>query len=239
VHRSLRAVLARRLLRAERGPEALSYFDASTRQAAEQYVVTLEQAKAVTSKFERAQKLLAAATVLRAQGMRLIGTEVAPDFRWTGGSYDPFYGEWPAHFDSLDAGLSAQELVRERASAPRDNVRFHYRALASRLTEQAADQVSKRSQAFTALLCESAKPVMDQDPERAQTLWRRAVKEGPLLKEPMVFGRACPSPRFVEPPEPRHTKIQFRKRTLLLMSAGSGVLVAGVVALFRRRKRAS
>ncbi len=216
---ALRRLLARRLLRQGRGPEAFNYFDSATRPHAEAYVAALEAGRHAGNHFERARQLMTAAELAAHHGFEMLSTEVTPDYRWTGGDYDPFHEEWGGGVDVRDAGLSAEEQRRFAQSAPADPHRFHYRHLASHLAEEAANQVDPRSQAFTALLCRAAKFVADRDDARVRHLWRRSVKEGPLLSEPMVFARDCPEPRYVDPkvtPKPFH----LRKRWLALGALG-------------------
>ena len=227
---ALRAILARRLLRVEREREALRYFEGETKALAEKYVVALEAARAERAPLVRAAHWYEAAKVAREHGMELLGFEGPPDLRWTGGNY--FWAE-----PSLDGGQSTEEARRCVASAPKFPVRFHYREIASRLAEQAASAVSPRSQAFTALLCKAASYVKWGDPAREAELWRRAVNEGPLLKEPMNFGSECPEPRFVPPPE-HHRPFHVRKRSLALGGlAVLGLVAVGVLVARRRARR--
>lgn len=225
-HRGLRRVLARRLLREGRGAEALGYFEPALRAEAERYLKALAQPG---EGLARAQALYVASTIARDKGMELLGYEGAPDFNWTEGSYAP-----RAEFQA-DAGLSDEEWRRYQASGPTHAMRFHYRAVASHLAEQAADLVSPRSQAFTALLCKAAVYVNSRDDERVAQLWRRAVKEGPLLSEPMVFAQECPTPRFEPPPSPKRQPLHLRKRTLVFGGAAGLGVVALIVGLRRRK----
>lgn len=83
---ALRALLARRLLRAEREREALRYFEGETRALAEKYVVALEAARAERAPLVRAAHWYEAAKVAREHGMELLGFEGPPGLRWTGGN---------------------------------------------------------------------------------------------------------------------------------------------------------
>ncbi len=221
---ALRAVLARRLLRLGRFDEALPFFDDEPRLVAEQYVRQLEAARKAGVPLERARHLFEASKLARRHGMELLGFEGPPDFRWTDGLYEPSREPSPA---------SAEERRRCEASAPEVEQRFHYRAIASRLAEEAANLVSPRSQAFTALLCKAAGFVASRDEVRVRALWNRAVKEGPLLREPMQFGVQCPEPRFVAPPEPKRG-VHVRKRWLAL---GGGVFALALALGARRARR--
>lgn len=224
---ALRSVLARRLMRLGRGREALAYFPEGLRPKAEQYVRSLEQGKAGRTALERARALAEAAVLARTEGLELLGLEGEPDFRWTDGAFDP-------GASLHDAGVTAEEWRRWNASAPRFSTRFQYRAEASRLAEASANELSPRSQAFTVMLCRAAGYVRRDDEARFQALWSRAVKEGPLLREPMVFGQECPQPRFVDPPAPRRKAL--RKRALVVPAALTMVVALAVWGLRRRFK---
>jgi hypothetical protein len=222
----LRALLARRLLREGHGAEALPYFDDTLRPDAAAYVQALGEGG---EGLARARALFTAARLARREGLELLGYEGAPDYRWAGGSYDP------GLVLTRDAGVSNEEWRRYQATAPRYPMRYSYRPLASQLAEQAANQVSRRSQTFTALLCKSAAFIGTHDEARVQALWQRAVKEGPLLDEPMSFGFSCPEPRFEPPPPAKVKPWHPRKRWLAGGGLASACLLGVLAVLLRRR----
>ena len=238
-HEGLRWLLARRLLRANRGREALPYFGSSDRVDAELYVGALERAERTREPLEAAAALYEASLLARWKGLRLLATEAAPDFGWTSGYYNPHPPEWgdeaPAQ---VDAGWSTAEAERAAANAPPYAQRFHYRHVASRLAEAAANKVSPQSRAFTVLLCTAAWFIVNDDPERVQELFRRANKEGPLLvEEPIAFAQSCGKPRFVEPPPVKRKPFQLRKRWVVLIFGWAMVSGVAVAAALRRRER--
>lgn len=220
----LKVVLARRLLREGKGRDALPWFDDTLRPDAEKYLAALsDEGTGLT----RAQHLYEAAQLARHKGMELLGYEGTPDYASFEGMYDP--GLELDH----DAGVSDEEWRRYTASGPRYPMRFQYRAQASRLAELAANQVDHRSQAFTALLCKAAAWVGSGDQARVEALWKRSVKEGPYLQEPIIFAEQCPEPRFVPPPvkvKPFHVRIRW-------IVLGGGVLALGALGLVLARRR--
>ena len=238
-HEGLRWLLARRLLRANRGREALPYFASRDRVDAELYVSALERAERSSEPLEAASALYEASLLARYKGLQLLATEAAPDFGWTNGYYDPHPREWGEGAPPVvDAGWSPAEAARAGANAPPFDQRFHYRHVASRLAEAAANKVSPRSRAFTVLLCTAARFIVNDDPERVQLLFQRANKEGPLLvEEPIVFGQACGTPRFVEPPAVKRKPLQLRKRWVVLIFGWAMVSGVAVAAALRRRRR--
>ncbi len=208
----LASLYARRLMRAGRFHDALPYFDPVLRDDATHYADTLAAAAGASDPIDRAEQLFAASQRARHQGLALMGTEHAPDWAMYDGDYARATlcrpDEAASHDGDDDEGegcvapkpadrkfISAGELARVAASAPDDDVRFHYRALASHLAEAAADLVPPRSQAFAALLCQAATYVEYREPARVKALYQRYVKEGPAGFG-RDFGDQCPTPDF-------------------------------------------
>ncbi len=88
----LRNLLARRLMRAGRRREALSYFDnAKLRATAERYDNALSKGAAWwRSKWTRAEGWFVAGSLARSSGMELLGFEREPDYAMWDGNYAPF-----------------------------------------------------------------------------------------------------------------------------------------------------
>ena len=189
----------------------------------------LDEGQHAADPLVRAKGLAEAAHLARHRGLELLGFEGAPDFGWTRGYYEP--GREPT-----DAGVTPEEWRRWTASGPKVSERYHYRAEASRLAEEAANLLSPRSPAFNAMLCRSAAYIRYRDEPRFRALWRRAVKEGHLHAQDMAFGYQCPVPAFVAPPEPRHARRPLRKRYVAaLVVLGAAVLGMGAAWVVRRR----
>jgi hypothetical protein len=171
---ALRALLARRLLRAGRADEALRYFDDDAlREHARTYAQLVHDGRDATGssgsagdRFERARSLWAAASMAREHGMEIIGFELDPDWAVHGGSFD-LGADW-----SLDDMQRAQgredtmvpraafstydEQLRVMSSAATPLARFHYRVVAGELAAEAASLLPPRSQAYAATLCDAA-----------------------------------------------------------------------------------
>jgi hypothetical protein len=239
----LHLLLGRRLLREERGAEALEHFRGTKwEEPARQYVDALDRGRSAWRDLDKAQALYTAARLARTPGMELLGTEGAPDWSWVEGSFE--MGSWipgldrpedaPPALPELTAAplITQAERARLDAHAPAHLIRFQYRSTAADLAEQAAALVPERSQAYAALLCHAARFTSSTDPERGQRLWRTYVRRGAFLPDLSMdrFGQECPEPDFErlrENPGPR------------TLAAVGGFLMPMVgVVLLRRRKRA-
>jgi hypothetical protein len=229
----LRLVLGRRLMRSGKGQQALEYFRGTKwEEPARQYVEALERGRSAWSDVDKAQALYSAARLARTLGMELMGTEGAPDWTWLEGSYDL------GSLEQEEPGNSPFTVETERqrltAHAPPHTGRFHYRATAGGLAEEAAARVPPRSQAYAALLCHAA--VFDGWHEPR---WRTYVKNGAYIPG-MSFGQDCPEPDFERL---RNQKLAmpwkgWRLRTLAMVGGGLGLLpVLGSVLLLRRKRR--
>lgn len=253
--RRLRLLLGRRMLRAGAGTEALEYFRGSPwAQPARQYLDALKRARTAGDSVDQAQALYDAALLARRAGLEILGTETAPDWAWTDGNYDlTDYGgpaDWPPAEDAVRQELAKQPLAsaaeqqRLAAHAPPNVTRFHYRATAADLAEQAAALMPPRSQAYAALLCKAARFTEPRDDERTQRLWRTYVKNGALLLgdgDAMLFGQSCPEPDF-ERARAQQPKLALpwkgmRRRTLAALGGGLLLPMALGATLFLRRKR--
>lgn len=196
---AFRALLARRLVRSARFDEALPYFaDPDMRNL----VIDLRNelgAIADSSGIVKAQHAWQAAKLLRDQGMDLTGTEEWPDFHESGGLFaSPDY-TWDSDDPSikLPQGATPQEAERVRQSAPDPDKRFHYRYVAFRLMTRAADSLPAKSQAYAAILCQSARLMFrTHEDNTADETWRRYIHTGAYIPTLHAFGRNCPDPDF-------------------------------------------
>ena len=215
----LRELLARRLVRDGRIGEALAYFPSSEQRArsdpSDRDGATSDEARAYLAAVEaaqpgwpfdwpwqqvsRAEALFRLATVTRRRGMELMGTEGPPDEAVLGGSFPDGVGQSrPEGFSSSPSMLlGPDEAKRFAASAPRPDVRFHYRPLAANYALAAADLLPQRSQAYAATLCWATRYAFDSSDEaRAAAIYRRYVSTGAYQPWANRFGRVCPEPDF-------------------------------------------
>ena len=165
----------------------------------------------------RAEAVFKTAMLARKRGMELMGTEGPPDeaafdgmFQYGLGQSDPLGTPVSEYADDADrpkfkaaaeknrALLGPDEAARFAASAPKPDVRFHYRVIATDQALAAADLLPQRSQAYAATLCWATRFAFDsRDDARAAQIYRRYVATGPYQAwAAKRFGRVCPQPDF-------------------------------------------
>ncbi|MDZ5648517.1 hypothetical protein [Nitrospirillum sp. BR 11828] len=223
---ALRSLLARRLMRAGRGKEALAYYhNPAVAKDARAYLDALDTAGSAWWGASRARAWFQAAQLTRTKGMEIMGTEGVPDEAALQGAYDVGIGQ-----ATLPPGgapyVTDGERKRFADSAPQPDQRFHYRFIATDAAEHAADQLPHTSQAYAATLCWAVNYATDQmigtwtddpgtiqDPYwqsvvrriierdkqakgRAAALYDRYIKTGPHQPWANHFGHACPAPDF-------------------------------------------
>jgi hypothetical protein len=250
---ALRDLLARRLIRAGREREALPYFSTSTagfrsRSAgdAQAYLAALEASQPTWAwrNVSRAEALFNLAMLSRQRGMELMGTEGPPDLAAVGGGFASGVGQ--AGLSDEAALLGPDEAARFAASAPKPDVRFHYRAIAADRALAAADLLPQRSQAYAATLCWAAKfAKASDDLPRAARIYRRYVATGAYQPWATYFGGTCPPPDFERA---RHHWLRrvarWSERGFVLMQrspalvsvivVASGLILAGAIWGMRR-----
>ncbi|HKX08089.1 MAG TPA: hypothetical protein VJN67_07840 [Stellaceae bacterium] len=191
----LRDLLARRLARAGRYEDALAYYqDPAIRDQTAGYAKALKASEASKTRIEQARAFFAAALLARQSGMEMTGTEVAPDYFSTGGSFDFGFGQ-----PKLEgAFITDGEHKRFEANAAISDQRFHYRYIAVDEVSRAADLLPPRSQAFAAVLCTATGWMMGTPgaDEQVHNLYARYVQEGPYVPWAATFGHDCPEPNF-------------------------------------------
>jgi hypothetical protein len=245
---SLRSLLARRLVRADRLDEAVTWIDdpvvlATLQQQIALRADTFADTAHLPRHLRHAANLAMEAKLVRTAGLQLMGSELAPDWAIYAGMYEPYL---PVDDDGNPLPpqppsplMSNNEQQRVSASAVVPQARFHYRLKAMKLLEQAADLVPPRSQAFAALLCQATHDA-SRHPDEVQRLWHRYLKEGAVVPFTNAFGAstACPAPDFdaIAEREAALRAARLRKYGL----GGSvvlGVVFVVVMALRRARQR--
>lgn len=249
----LRALFARRLLRADRYDEAISDFDdAELKKKATDYA-DARRAALSGGRIERAEQWFHAARIAREDGLDLLGYELDPDDQFFGGNFQsystfgygpPVEGVTPTPIATplkIDAGPSAGERERVAASAAKPDLRFHYRYVAADFASRAADLVPNRSQAYAAMLCQATGWLMYRDLPAARVLYERYVKNGPYVPWAENFGTQCEDPDFDGAAKRLHAeRIAAAKRIVRrALPYGLGLVVialVGIVWVSRRRQ---
>jgi cellulose synthase operon protein C len=247
---ALRALLARRLLRVERFDEAITYFDGNMKPKAQAYI-DARHAVAHGDRVEQAQAWYAAAHAARFDGMELLGYELDPDYLIYSGDFDL---NW--HGDADGKTLIARDDIRvpaqfsgkdepARAAANRADPlkRFHYRYNAVDFAQKSADLLPPRTQAFAAVLCNATSWLIDRDPDVAQGVYARYVKQGPYVSWAESFGRSCPAPDFAGAAKRVHDeRVAYwrhlaRKSLPYAIALAALAIVLAAVTVQRRRGR--
>ena len=139
-------------MRVGRRDEALAYFDDPAMRKKAEALIAAHRDEHAWSASARAQALYAQARITRADGLELLGTELAPDNAEWDGSFPP--QDLPATSKAV-VFVGNGEAARVAASTAQPDARFHYRYVAADLAQQAAALLPPRSQAYAAVMCEA------------------------------------------------------------------------------------
>jgi hypothetical protein len=245
---SLRALLARRLVRVGRTGEAVAYFpprvpgstaeerdaDRADAEDARNYLAVLEATRPAWfewpwQRVSRAEALFKLARMTRVHGMGLMGTEGPPDETVMYGSFPSGIGQTSPNGEAPSPSplLGPDEASRFAASAPKPDTRFHYRPIAADRALAAADLLPQRSQAYAATLCWAARYAFaGGEPDRAAAIYKRYVSTGAYQAWAKNFGRTCVEPEF----EAAKTFWQRRVTAWLEQIVGSAWRHSGLLA---------
>lgn len=176
----LRDLLARRLVRMERGDEAAAYFNAELRpvhQLLQRYLLAGQDESLPPE--TRARAWYGGAHLVRTRGIELLATELAPDWAqldgWGERDLTADFRATNAHF-RLVRPCDA-ELTRARSHAPEPDRRFHYRYRAAGLAWAAAELLPD-GEAAAGLLDAGGRWLMHRDPDAADFFYKRLVRRG-------------------------------------------------------------
>jgi hypothetical protein len=215
----VRWLLARRLVREGRAAEAVPYMPERHRAD----LVALVHARAASDVEDR----LAAARLLREQGLELTGTELDPDYVVFGGNYQLSLG--PDRMARTDAlGPSGNERFRYRASAPTPDRRFHYRSLASDAMFDIAASLRDDEPRVAWVLCTGGHWA-DSD-ERAKRFYQTALARHVDWGDVEVWFGRCG-----EDPGPAPAWWPWRR--VIGLSAGAVGILAAITWVVRWRPR--
>ncbi len=177
---SMRALLARRLARADQAAAAESYFTADLRLKFHAYVQDVRTGFDVSRPTtERAASLWRAAQVARLDGIDLFGTALEPDWTIWGAAYAPLEdGLQRLAMSRTEAGgalaPTANELDR-LAATPMPTQRFHYRYRAADLAWWAAALLPNDAEETAQILYEAGGWLKNRDPLAADKFYKALV----------------------------------------------------------------
>lgn len=234
----------------------------SSHRHAVQYTAALQQAGSAWGRTARAEAWFKAAQLARRHGLEIMGYEQGPDFAVYDGNYTYGAGRSPEPWrQNADGGnqppqdtpaqraeaalpgplVTPEERMRFAASEAKPYARFHYRQVATDHALQSAALLPNRSQAFAAVLCQGTRYIIDDSPERAQTVYQRYVEQGAQVPFSTTFGRECPAPDFQAAAWFHYTQAWKAWERLrrdhggLLLAAGLLMIVAGAACIFAWR----
>lgn len=164
--KSLRELLGRRLARAGRFAEAGAYLPAE--QAA-----PLAAWAAAARPGADPKILFRGACAARRQGMELLGTEIAPDWAYFGGEYEPGFA--PQERPPFLAPTAAEKRRAARSGVHPDR-RFHYRYVAAQKARQAASRLPDGTKQKAAWIATAGTWLKYRDPEATLPFYRELLR---------------------------------------------------------------
>jgi hypothetical protein len=178
IRANLRHLLARRLARLDRRPEARPYYPVQWQQRFDALAGALAAGRnEKLPREQRAAALFEAAKITRFDGMELIATSVEPDWAVHGGSFE--YGVTTASRASdTETYLvaSADERARAGRHVTNPERRFHYRYVAAFLAWDAAGLMPNNSDETAKILCQAGSWLKDRDPKTADLFYKALVR---------------------------------------------------------------
>jgi hypothetical protein len=175
----IRHLLARRLVRLERLNEAREYFPKKWQP---DFTLLTQNIFAGRSRstpvHQQAEALFIAAQIMREQGMDLLGTEVEPDWRVHGGSFEEGVSLSQRAAFTTNATLTASEdeITRAQANHPAPDQRFHYRYRAASFAWAAAALLPNNSDELAQVLCIGGTWLKNRDPDTADLFYKALVR---------------------------------------------------------------
>ena len=174
----LRRLLARRLLREQRWNESQRYFYPPYQNQAQRVGHSIRYGRDSSHPLEkRAEALWTAAFILRYDGLALIATELAPDWKLYQGNLQPS----PLTDERLDLGSwpmftpSQNEIDRVQASTLRVNERYHYRYVAANIAWEAAHLLPDEHPDTARMLCQAGTWLKIANPKAADRFFKALV----------------------------------------------------------------
>jgi tetratricopeptide (TPR) repeat protein len=174
----IRSLLARRLARAGEFDAARAYYPAQQLTNYDNMVRSLDTANDESLPDEqRAAAFTTAAFIFRTNGMELLGTELAPDWGESGGTYSDYFGptERRQETNSAITTAGAEELTRVKDKVD-ESLRFHYRYQAAGLAWKAASFMEDNTEAKARMLCTAGSWLKGRDPKAADYFYKALVR---------------------------------------------------------------
>jgi hypothetical protein len=175
---ALRHLLARRLMRANRPDEAITYFPEGLRPTLHDYVEGVRAGFDVSrADADRAAAFWEAANIAKEWGMVLLGTELEPDWAIWGGSYFTTpAAEARNQLGVRTGGLGATPMELERhALHGVPEQRYHYRYRAAQLAGWAAALMPNDSDETAKVLNTAGGWLKHRDPKAAKAFYQALV----------------------------------------------------------------
>ena len=203
----VRHLLARRLIRAGRYTEARAFLPEELKSSLAVYAKALKRGRDPRlPALERARELMAAARIVRWEGLELMGAELEPDYAISGGQYEDgitLAGRMdPERRRSGSLGLtnaspginraSREEQVRAMRERVHPDTRFHYRYTGADLAMESSGLLPDNSEEAARILCESGSWLKSRDPKAADRFYKTLVRRCPKT----AIGRAALARRW-------------------------------------------
>ncbi len=172
----LRHLLARRLMRANRCDDAEDYFSEELRLGAREYAARVRMGFDLKeTDTARAAAFWRAAKIARDQGMKLLGTELEPDWAIWGGSFETGAAAKAREELATRPGgtfaTTKEELERVTEHVVPEE-RFHYRYRAAQLAWWAAGLMPNDAEETAAILSEAGGWLKNRDPQAAKVFYQ-------------------------------------------------------------------
>jgi nucleoid-associated protein YgaU len=182
----IRYLLARRLTRSLRGEEARPYYPAEYLGKFDALAEALRagwNSNAPTN--EQAENLFSAATIVRNDGMELLGTELGPDYHIHDGESETGV-RWQDRV-STNAGFkvlaaSGDEISRAERHNADPEQRFHYRYQAAFLAWEAARHMPNNCDDTAKVLAMAGSWLKERDSETADIFYKALVRRNRLTE---------------------------------------------------------
>ena len=175
----IRHLLARRLVRLDRLGEAREYFPKKWQPEFDLLVQNIRAGRNQSpAAHQKAEALFIAAQIIRDQGMDLLGTEVGPDWRIHGGSFEEgvSVSQRAAFATNATVAASEDEIARAEANHPAPDQRFHYRYRAASFAWAAAALLPNNSDELAQVLCTGGSWLKNRDPDTADLFYKALVR---------------------------------------------------------------